>query len=162
MKKIGSLELDDDMRHHQLFWRLKRIGWILMALLVFTAFAGYTGGGWSSEREIINEGIAFTYQKIARRSALAKMYIKSDVSGKDTLAISFDNNYMRDIMIESINPEPIETITAGATMTFKFLTNRNESEAEVTFFVRPDKHGNMSFNVTSNGTKVSVKQLIFP
>jgi hypothetical protein len=45
VKRVGDLEIGQDLAHQRLEWKIERVGWILMALLGLPALVGLLGPG---------------------------------------------------------------------------------------------------------------------
>ena len=139
MEKHGRLEINDSLEHHVKAWRLKRVGWAVMALLIAAALAGFLGPGPYSETSAEGPGgLHIEYQRICRYNAPAHFNLKVP-GGKEDLEISVSAKFIKEIELEQIDPEPKEMRLDGEKHTWIFA--RGESASEVMIHFRPQAFG---------------------
>lgn len=160
MKK-NELQINDDIRHHLLFWKLKRTAWVFMVLVVITALAGFTGGGKTSERSIVGDSITVTYERITRKASIAAVKVNIEAVNEDTFELRFSGNYLRRMRMENISPLPL-LHRSGETEDVLYFSKGSGSAPEVILYLKPIVIGNISFTVASGTKRVDIQQLILP
>lgn len=161
MEKYGSLEIDEDFPHHKSAWKVKRVGWAILFILVVLALAGYTGGGLSSDRTVTNAQISVTYQRIARRSSEVPFKILIPSEEADTIKVQFTSDYLSDMVVKNINPMPVLTSSGQGIFNYYFK-NARMGQTQLVFYLKPEKFGSFHFNVRVNDSELSLNQLILP
>jgi hypothetical protein len=161
MEKHGRLEIDENFEHHVRMWRIKRVCWGVMALLIAAALIGFLGPGPYSETSAQGPaGLHIEYQRIARYHAPAHFNLKVP-GGKDDLEISVPAKFVKEIELEHIDPEPKEMRLSGEKHTWIFP--RQESSSEVMIHYRPQAFGKKQINVDVKGAgTLEIQQFVMP
>jgi hypothetical protein len=159
-----GLEIDDDIRHHERAWLMKKILWALMIVFVLAVILGYVGGGESSIRTITSNKMSVTYHRYAHSSAPTLMSISLSYPLEDTVAIVFTNDYMSKINIENIIPEPVSVAAGDGIVTYFFLADKKlgKDKLKVDYLMNADKFGSYNFSVMTRNDRVNLNQFIFP
>lgn len=160
-EKHGRLEIDENFAHHVRNWRIKRVGWGVMALLIAAALAGFLGPGPYSETSVEGPGgLHIEYQRIARYHAPASFHLKVP-GGTDDLEISVPAHFVKEIELEHIDPEPKEMRLSGEKHTWVF--QRNESNSEVMIHYRPEAFGKKQIRLEVKGAgALEIQQFVMP
>jgi hypothetical protein len=161
IEKHGRLEIDENFQHHVRNWRIKRVGWAVMALLIAAALAGLLGPGPYSETSAEGpSGLHIEYQRIARYHAPAHFNLKVP-GGKEDLEISVASKFVKEIALEHIDPEPKEMRLNGDRHTWIFP--RQESSSEVMIHYRPEAFGKKQIRLEVKGAgTLEIQQFVMP
>lgn len=139
MEKHGRLEIDENFEHHVKAWRVKRIGWAVMALVIAAAVAGLLGPGPYSSRKLQGPGgLEVEYERVSRYNAPAHFHLKVP-GGKEDLELSVPAEFVKAIDLERIDPEPKEMRLDGEKHTW--IIPRREMNSEVLINYRPQAFG---------------------
>ena len=161
MERHGRLEIDEDFDHHVKGWRIKRVAWTFMGLLIIAALAGFLGPGPYSKTSAQGPGgLHLEYERIARYNAPAHLHLKVP-GGKEDLELSVPAQFVKEIELERIDPEPKEMRLSGQTHTWIFP--RKESGSELMINYRPKAFGpkKIRLEVKDAGT-LEIQQFFMP
>lgn len=161
-----GLELDQDMPYQERAWRVERVAWVVLSLIIVAALVGVFGTGPLSSTTAGDEqtGLSAGYERFVRhdgRSSL-ELSISPDHASDGHVEVWLSAGYLSDIQIENISPQPDEVRTSGERDIFVFLTD-NPSSMTVTFHFRPNSIGAISGDIgIVDGPTVSVRHISFP
>jgi hypothetical protein len=168
--RIGDLEIEHDMGYQRRAWAVQRIGLGMMLLLIAAAFTGVLGGrGPLASRTLASAGdsLRLEYKRFARHQAPSQLKVhfgpglaeKSDSTVKLWLA----RDYVEQIDIERIDPEP-ESVRAGEErVTFEFKVSDPERPSIVTFNIRPTGPWSRKGSIgVEEGPSFPFSQFVFP
>lgn len=120
------LQLDEDIRHQARVWRLERISWPLMLLVLIAAGAGLLGHGWLSRRQAGSAETGFTidYQRFERHesgSVFTVHLAPEAVDGASTV-LRIGKDFLAEADITSVAPEPERIELDGDVLVYVFNT----------------------------------------
>lgn len=119
-RKLG-LELNEDRRFQERFWRAERIAWIVLAAIVVIALLGFTGRGGPFAQTMARtpEG-AVEYPRITRWAA-ADQVVVTFGGGGDQGVLAIDRSFSKVFAIDSIQPQPMASVATaeGQRLTFR-------------------------------------------
>jgi hypothetical protein len=161
--------MDLEIRQHERFqqreWRVQRVGWALMTLLVLAALLGFFGPGpfsWSSARGPAGL-LEVDYQRVTHLEADDSLSVIIDpraVTG-NSVALVVDPEWVAAMDINSVTPQPdSETATPeGLELT---IATTPGAHTTVTFTYRPTRIGRVDGGMALDGDRVAVSQLVLP
>lgn len=108
MKRIGDLEIDQDLALERTEARLQRLAWMLMLLMVVAAFAGLFGPGLFNMAEARGENLRVRYARFERASSMSELEITvSSAAVHDGLIqLWISSDYERSFSIDRVTPAP--------------------------------------------------------
>lgn len=168
VKKVGSLEIDEDFDFTRSAWAVKRAGWAAMALLIVAAILGLFGtmGPLSKATAGEDDGpLRVEYRRFARY--LAPMALSAHVApgmargGEIRLWVSRDLMAHSDVL--GIVPEP-DSVEAGADrLTYVFLVADPREPVEIDFNLRLQEIGRLAGGVgLEDGPQLGFVTFIYP
>lgn len=160
-----ALEIGEDLKFQRRTWRVQRIGWTVMVLLIGAAVSGVFASGPLSEAETRDPDgtIGVEYERFVRRMAPTTLRIRflAPVANADRVAIEFGNSFIRDVEIETVRPEP-EHMTAmpdGVRMAFRLA----QGGGAVTLSIKPQAVGSLRGEVGIVGRRPArLSQFVYP
>jgi hypothetical protein len=163
IEKHSILEIDENFNHHLRAWRIKRVGWILILLILIVAFAGYLGPGPFSKTTLQGRaGLGLKYERISRYNAPAHFLINVPAN-KDQLELSINNSFLEKIDIERIDPEPAEMRLAGDKHTWVFANAQTNSPSQIRISFRPESFGSAHAHFQFAGLgSIEIKPFFLP
>jgi hypothetical protein len=163
MDSNRSIELEDHYRHHLRAWRLKRMAWAVMFLIILAGFAGFLGPGPYSKAKLQSTGgLHLEYERIARYNAPTHFRVTVP-AGKDDLELSLNSEFLRQIDIERIDPEPKEMRLEGDRETWTFARGTGEKASEIRISFRPEGFGSAPAHLTVREVgELKVKPFFLP
>ena len=161
VEKHGRLEIDENFSHHVKGWRLKRVAWALMGLIIAAALGGFLGTGPYSKRKISGAGgLQLEYERVARYNAPAHLFLTLP-AGEEDLEVSLPLEFVKEIDLEGIDPEPKEMRLDGEKHTWIFP--RKGSSSEIFIHYRPQGFGVREIEIDVKGAgEIKVKQFFMP
>lgn len=161
-----EFELHEDLRHQRREWRVERVGWALMALLLIAALLGLLGyGPLSHTRARSDDGrLTVAYDRFQRSSALSRYEIEAAPSlvAGDRLRLQFDRHLIDALEIEAVEPQP-ESVSAGERRTtYEFAAEPGGQPQRIVIYYRPSTFGRLSGGVTAGGAALALDQLVYP
>ena len=76
MAKDGGIDLADDISLQEKTWRVQRVGWAVMALLVAAGLAGVFARGPLSRAEAQGQGLRLEYERFERYQAPSEIRVR--------------------------------------------------------------------------------------
>lgn len=137
-----TLELDTDPAFQERWWRVERVAWLAMGLIVLAALAGLTGAGGPLSRGQAQAGAAtIDYPRIARWQSAEDATIRfaPDASGEVDVLLSpavaeaFD--------VEAMQPDAVRASTTAEGHRLTFDLGDGRGSKSVTLSLRPDQPG---------------------
>lgn len=161
MEKHGRLEIDENFDHHVRAWRVKRVGWAVMLLLMAGALAGFLGPGPYSRTTARGPGgLHLEYERISRYNAPTHLHLRVP-GGKEDLELSVPAEFIKQIDLERIDPEPKEMRLSGDKHTWIFP--RQESSSEVMINYRPHGFGKKKIRLeVKDAGALEIQQFFMP
>lgn len=142
MEKESSLEIQQDSKFNDQAHKVKLGGKIVLVLIMIAVMVGLTGKGPVSRYTSgdAKSGVVVTTQHYTRYESPMEieMLLNTKLLGVDSvLDISFPASYMDDIKIESILPEPDQTIISNNRIVFHFVVKSAGEAQRIIFYLRP-------------------------
>lgn len=162
-----AIQIDEDRHHQRHGWRLERIGWSAIGLLLLASLLGAFGGGpLGRARAGSAAGLSLAYDRIQRASAPTEYRFEAApaLAPDGRLRLRFDAALLEEVELESIVPEP-ELVQAGPGYTdFEFaLAPGSAGPARLVFRFRPATFGRVRGHVTAAGAPpVTIDQVVLP
>lgn len=161
MEKHGLLEIDEQYQHHVRGWRVKRFGWVLMAMFVAAGLCGFLGNGPFTKGRAQGPGeLRANYQRVARFNAPAHIELTVP-GGKEDLEISISAEVVKQLELERIDPEPKEMRLSGDKHTWIFP--RENASSRVFIHYRPQGFGRKNIRLEfKDAGALELQQLFIP
>jgi hypothetical protein len=154
----NSLQLEDEISLHKKGWLIQRIGWFIMAVFVVASFSGLFGTGWLSHEKISNGKILVTFEKFGRLESPMKLEVYTN-SKDGKIEIGIPRDYLTCIEVNKIIPAPESQTADRQAIVFRFDA---KGTALITFYLVPEKSGNVTANLKVNGSDVLISHFIYP
>jgi hypothetical protein len=125
LKRIGDLEINQDLDFQRRCWKAQRIGWTIMALLVLSALLGLFGRGLFSHAVVRDPSIPLSmeYERLGRylSSLTLTVHVTSGASEDGKVRLWFSRDFLREVQIQGITPKPdsAEISASGAIYIFR-------------------------------------------
>ncbi len=158
----NELELNEDRKFQEGFWRLQRLAWGIFLVLIMLALLGLTGRGGAFARAVADSGAnSVDYPKVSRFAARDEFNIRI-VSETGSAELGFDQTFHDLYEIESIDPAPIRATGDSFGVRYELdLAPREEAEIVVRARARRLAMG-QAMQLDLDGEPVSVRPLILP
>lgn len=108
-------------------WRVQRLGWVAMALIVVLALAGLFGPGpvsWSTA-SAPDGTLEVSYSRFLRRGASGDLtlQIPAAATAAGEVEVVFSSEYLDSLEVEAISPEPDSQTTTADGVVFTFAVD---------------------------------------
>lgn len=145
MKRVGDLEVEQDLTFEKREWRGQLIGRVVMIAIVIGALVGFFGAGPLSLTEVVDESgaVHVIYEHFGRRGATTNLTVGMGPlafsEGKAELWISSD--YLGKMQVDSVTPAPDQVTADDDGYVYTFLVDQPEDPVTVTFNFTIDSMG---------------------
>lgn len=138
MRRIGDVELSEDMRHERREWIAQRVAWGVMALVVAAAVAGLFGSGPLATARAETPGLAVEYPRFARDDAESRIALRLD--GR---ALWLGREAADEVTVEAVTPPPAAVRVDGDRWVYEWTS----PPRRVVLKVRPTRVGHVELRV---------------
>jgi len=168
IQRVGDLEIEQDLRFQRREWRVQRIGWLLMALLICAALLGVFGGGGlltGASDSAAGGAAKISYQRFARLSAPASLKVRFPESAVQNgmLQVAVERDYIEGVQIEHITPEPESVEVTADAIVYTFAVGDPSGAGQVAFHYTTESIGLVSGWVELADTeRLTLRQFVYP
>jgi hypothetical protein len=164
--RIGDLEINQDLRVQEQMWRIQRIGWAGMALLVVFGAVGLFGHGPASRASAGNENgpLWIEYERFGRHqgSSELRLHVRTADTSKP-ISIWIGPDYAAHVDIKQIMPPPVRTTLADQGFTFEVAVADHQESGVVTLLLEFRDIGRLTGEIRLPGAEpVRIWQFIYP
>lgn len=161
------IEIDEDRTHQRVEWRIERVGWALMALLVLAAALGLLGDGPLGEaRASRGEGLDVEFDRLQRAAAPTEYRFSVDpvLAGGGTLRLRLDASLLDEIELQSIVPEPVSVAAGPGYTEFEFaIDGTGGAPARIAFRFQPTTFGPVQGKASVPGARpLALDHFVYP
>ena len=125
IKRVGDLDIEQDLDFQQRSWRVQRAGWIAMALVTLLALLGLFGSGPLGNATAGEEGapLRLEYGRFVRLGAPShlRVHIGPGTTPNGEAHLWLSRAYLEEIEIQRITPEPDRVEAGPDRLTYIFL-----------------------------------------
>lgn len=160
-------EINEDRRHQRIEWRMERVAWMVMLLLMAASLLGVFGSGPLSRAQAGQSGtLTLDYDRVQRSSAPTEYRFEAApaLARDGQLRLRFDAALLEEVELDSIVPEP-ETVRSGPGYTeFAFALDAAAAQpASIVFQFQPATFGHVRGRVATAGAPpLVVDQIVLP
>jgi len=169
MQRTGSLEIPQDQKFQERYWKLQRIAWIGMVIMLILAFLGLFGSGPLSHATIGNEDdpLQLKFQRFGLFHAptTLEVHIGGDrVASEETeVQLELSRAYLDGVQIESIEPEPERVVAIPGGVNYVFLRGDPLRSTRIQIHLMPETYGLLRGEVSlKDGPSLDFLQWIYP
>jgi hypothetical protein len=165
-RRVGDLELEQDLEFQRREWSVQRVGWWALSLFVLAAALGLFGSGPLSHARVGEPGapLWIEYERFVRVGAADRLRVHLGPlpAGADTRDVRFNREYFESLHVERITPEPERTLVASEQVTLIFDPNDMRDEGTLIIDARPGAVGRQVAHVSSGELpRVSFSQFAY-
>ena len=168
MKRVGDLEVAEDMDAQRRNWVFQRIGTAVMALVALAGLLGLFGGTGPLSSAAVSDGQAplsiEEYERFARFGKPTALQVSLDptatADGETRLWLS--RQYVQSVQIQEIDPLPERVKAAPDRFVYVFDTETDGPTA-ITFELEPDQIGPLEGRIgLDGGTSLTFGHFVYP
>jgi hypothetical protein len=161
-----KLEIEQNLSFQRRFWKVQRILWLLVIVLLIAAFLGFFGGEGVLQKSVAksNESrLIVEYPAYERLKAPSSLTLTAVNTPKDTTKISVSREFLDAVQIEHITPEPDSVQADSREITYDFNVAPGMRELKVTIDMSFQEFGPVSgsFHLVDSPA-VTTKQFVYP
>lgn len=161
-----GLRVDEHSGFQRAMWRVERIGWALMAVVIAAALAGLLGPGPLSRSTAASDDGRLTvdYLRFARTGGTSELSLEVDAALVDDgrVDIVLGQSFLDGIDLRRITPQPAAEVATADGVRFTFDA-AEPGTVTVSFAFRPEAMGRVRTLVAvPDGPRVEVPQLFYP
>jgi hypothetical protein len=157
--RSSQFQIDEDLQFQHREWKIQRVGWGAMALVIMAALLGVFGTGPLSSATLETEGLRLEHERFCRLQRNTELRFTIGGTG-DPVLLLIGREYLDRVMIERITPEPGKAEAVNDGVVFHFAL---QGPAAVTFHLRPEKFGLVSGKARlGQAVPITFTQFIYP
>jgi hypothetical protein len=164
-KRVGDLELDEDIRFQRREWSVQQVGWWVLSVFVLAAFLGVFGGGPLSRARAGEPGEALwiEYERFARVGAATRISVHFLAgSENEPREVRLNREYFDALRLQGIVPEPAQVVVGQDAVTFRFAAGKGPGAETVVFDVEPTSPGPHRIRIRTGGARdLAFSQLVY-
>jgi len=162
----AGLEIDEDIQQQRKVWRIEKVSWCVMVLLMIAALSGLLGHGPLSSATLGDSasGMLVQYEHFERANAPASFRIQLASQDQTTNArISLGNEFFSKVAVSRIEPAPAEVEVWPDHLTYVFLRPEPGSAADIIVHYKPLDFGSVEVELGLEGyPKQAFSQFVYP
>lgn len=165
LRRIGDLEIDQDLDVQRREWRVEKIAWVVFICVLLAGLLGLLGSGPLARAVAGEEGSALwvEYPRLARHLAPDRMRVHAAHDGERDVRIWIERDYLErlDHALFSPEPESSEGLPDRVVYTFRPISGANELTVELRFELADVGllHARLG---AVDGPSLEFRQLVFP
>jgi hypothetical protein len=167
IQRVGDLDIVQDLEFQRRGWRVQRLSWMGMGLIVLGALAGLFGSGPLSQGKVSspNDSLQLEYDRFGRFQAPAKLKI---ILGAGTeqdgqVKVWLSRSYLETAEVQQVTPQPESVEASPDRLTYVFRTTALDRPTAVTFHLEPEQIGFQTGQIgVFSGQTLKFNQLIYP
>lgn len=141
----NGLEVEEDIAFERKEWKVERVAWVVMLLVVLAAAGGLFGNGlFSRTTKSTPDGqLEIAYQRFARSGGRTtiEVTVTPAVAQEGEVTVLLSRNYLSRFQIRQVTPEPDSTESVGESLAFTFQVGDDSAPHEVEFNLEPEAVG---------------------
>lgn len=166
-KDCEGPDLNQDLPFQHRTWRIQRIAWGVIALILLCAVLGLFGHGPLSRTTARDPSLPLSldYERFGRyQSALTlRVHVHETPTDQDTVRIWFSRDYLSKIEIKQILPEPVGAETSPTGMIYQFRLAQPEQRSDVIVSVEMEATGFIEGRIgLDESHALTFRQWIYP
>ncbi len=165
IRRIGDLEIDEDIAFQERSWRLQRVCWMAMAIIIAAGLLGLLGSGPLARGSIASRDgmLQLVYPRLGRLGAPCRLEVHLRAASSDEVRIWLSNAYLDAIPIERVEPPPIRVEAGPDRSAYVVRLGGPAGTAVATFTLRPVRIGRVEAEVSlDDGAAVGFGQFVYP
>jgi hypothetical protein len=169
VRKVDDLEITQDLEHSRLEWRLERVGWAIMALIIVAALIGLLGPGPVSSTTVGKGSVLWgEYEQFIRYQAPHVLRLHVRPKGTDSLVhLRLSRTFVDNVEMMQIKPEPAHIEAESNHFSYSFArddaSRTRDDSLTFTFEYQPEEFGKMEIEASvPDHHVIRFNQLVYP
>ena len=110
---MSKIEVEEHMDYQRTFWRIQRVGWVLLASMLVVSALGLLGSGGPLHEEILGAGSAFRVEHPRVQRLSSEFEARFEVAAADSLTLILPARFFEEHRVEGWVPEPASSRAEG-------------------------------------------------
>ena len=167
-KRVGDLEIDQDLEFQERDWAAERIGWTAMLLVLLVALLGVFGAGPLSHTTAGEREGQFwlEYQRFAHYDAPTLplvVHVDTNLAQEGQVQLWFERDYLQSFQVEGVLPEPKGVEIGIDRYIYVFEVGETGPPTQVTFILEPEQIGRVSGRIGIQDTPgLEISHFFYP
>jgi hypothetical protein len=165
---VGGLQIEQDLAFERRSWRIQRILWVVVGLVLLSALAGLTGRGPLSRVQAGSRGLGLEirYQRYERLHAPAavELVMRPADASDPVVSLWIERRYLEAFEIEQVVPEPLQSMMGRDHVRYDFIALRPGEPLAVRFSLAPRRAGLAQgrWGLDAGSRSVALRQYVYP
>jgi hypothetical protein len=166
LRRIGSLEIDQDLAAQRWEWRVSQVAWVVFVVVLLAGLLGLLGPGplssaTAGER---GSGLWIEYSRFGHARAPGRLRVHTVTEGEEpVLALWVDRAYLGHLELAEILPQPEREQCFPDRLVYEFRPGGPAGEVTVELCFKYDAFGLLRGALGREGESgVTFRQFIFP
>lgn len=167
-KRVGSIEISEDMKFQERSWRAQRVAWVIMLLVAVAALFGLFGGGPLAHATAgsLESGLRVEYDRFTRLRGQSRMIAEigaSAIRSDSSVRLWLDREWLDRHDVLSITPSPKESGLQADEVVYTFSATPGSSAVRVTFVLESRRLGSAKGRAgLVGGPSYAFRQITYP
>ncbi len=167
LPRVGDLEIEQDHDFQRRSWRLQRVGWIVLVVVIAAALLGLFGSGPLAHTTVGAPGdpLRLEYDRSGRFDAPSTLtaLLRPSTRRPGEAILHLDRGFTDHFQIERVQPTPDRTEAGPDHSVYAFRVTGPGEPVRVTFRLRPDRVGPLTGRVRQDGGSwLTCTQFVYP
>lgn len=162
----GARALGDDPEFQQTQWRVERISWCVMVIIIASALAGLLGGGGPLSRDTKTDPDSsnrIEYERFARHASPMTLDVNIASGADRQVRLRVSDEYFAAMNVQSITPPPSSTSLGDKQQILVFDRSASSVAVTIRFQIAPMVFGiQRGWVAVDGGAPISFSHFIFP
>lgn len=162
----GAKALGDDPAFQKVQWRVERISWCVMVIIIAGALAGLLGGGGPLSRNTKANSDStnqVVYERFARHATPMTLDVNVASSAERQVRLRISDEYLAAMNVQSITPPPTSTSLGDKQQILVFDRAGSPVTVTIRFQLAPMVLGlQRGWVAVDSGAPISFSHFIFP
>ena len=167
VSRTEDIEAGCDLPFERKWWRVQRVSWLVLCLLLLGGIAGFFGNGLFSKTTAHSPGgeVQVRYAYLARRETPnnVELHLQKPVLGSGQVHVQLNGVLVDRLQLKSITPKPLAAEPLADGVRFTFPTDPQSDTATILLSESPTEPGFVEGVVTVDGAEpVRLPMFVYP
>jgi hypothetical protein len=163
----GDLQVGEDVDFLRRAWRVQRVGWAVLVVVLLAALLGLTGTGPLSQAAAGAEGgpLRAEYERFVRANSVTdlRVHLGPGVPREGRARLWFDRQYLHKVEVTGVVPDPESVEVGSDRVTYVFLAAEAGGPVEVAFDLKPMRFGSWRGRIGAGDAEpVPLRHFVYP
>ena len=164
--RIGDLEINQDLSVQERMWKIQRVGWAIMLVVIFLGLIGLFGHGpisWTSAGNKA-QGFWVEYERFVRNQSQSTLLIHlPTMNGSDRVSFWLNDTFVAGVEIQHMTPAPRATAEMDHGVLYEIDLVDKQEQVLIILPLIHQRSGWLAGELRSPGAvPVKFTQLVYP